>query len=241
MRLALLLLLGRPFGMRLRLLLLRRLLLRLLLRRLLLLLRLMARSGPGVVDDRFVGHELVAVLLQDRAGEGAAAHHEDALVVLLQFVDQRDEVAIAADDGVGVDVVVSEGHLERVEGQVDVGAILVAARRGVALNHLHRVLGKSARGGFLPAPVRVSELGDDFAAFLQRVQHGSHVKLAVQCALDADFDVVEIDEDGDLQFLFHFWFLITGRRRAGPGGPPRLEGRRSAGGRSVRQRHIYSS
>ena len=145
----------------------------------------------------------MTVLLQNRAGEGAAAHHEDALVVLLQFVDQRDEVAVAADNGEGVDVIVREGHLERVERQVDVGAVLVAARRRVALNHLHGVLGERARGGFLPAPVRVSELGDDFAAFFQRVQHGSHVEFAVQGGLDADFDIVEIDEHGDLEFLFH--------------------------------------
>ena len=63
------------------LLLLRRLLLRLLL------LLLVAARPRAVIDDRFVRDELVAVLLQDRAGEGAAAHHEDPLVVLLQFVD----------------------------------------------------------------------------------------------------------------------------------------------------------
>ena len=70
----------------------------------------------------------MTVLLQNRAREGAAADHEDALVVLLQFVDQRDEIAVAADDRVSVDVIVSEGHLECIECQVDVGAILVAAR-----------------------------------------------------------------------------------------------------------------
>ena len=132
-----------------------------------------------------------------------AAHHEDALVVLFQLVDQRDEIAVAADDGEGVDVIVREGHLQRVQRQVDVGAVLVAARRRVALHHLHGVLGQGARGGFLSAPVRIGELGDDFAAFLQRVQHRRHVEFAVQCGLDADLDVIEIDKHGDLQFLFH--------------------------------------
>ena len=70
----------------------------------------------------------MAVLLQNGAGESAPADNENPLVVLLQFVDQRNEVAVAADDGVGVDVVVSEGHLECIESQVDVGAVLVAAR-----------------------------------------------------------------------------------------------------------------
>ena len=164
----------------------------------------MAGRTRAIVDDGFVGDELVTVLLQNRAGERAAADHEDALVVLLELVDQRDEIAVAADDGERVDVVVREGHLERIERQVDVGAVLVAARRRVALNHLHGVLAERACSGFLPAPVRVSKLGDDFAAFLQCVQHGRDVKFAVQCALHADFDIVEIDEHGDLQFLFHY-------------------------------------
>jgi len=106
------------------LLLLRRLLLLLLLllrRRLLLLLLLLLVSGarPRLVDDGFVSHKLVAVLLEYGAGEGASADDEHALVVLLQLVYQRDEIAIAADDGEGIDVVVCEGHLERVEGQVE--------------------------------------------------------------------------------------------------------------------------
>ena len=100
-------------------------------------------------------------------------------------------------------MVVRERHFQRIERQVDVGAILVAARRGVTLNHLHGVLGESASGRLLPAPVRVRKLGDDFAALFQRVQHGSHVEFAVQCGLDADFDIVKIDEHGDLEFLFH--------------------------------------
>ena len=35
------------------------------------------------------------------------------------------------------------------------------------------------------------------------IENGRDVKFAVQGALHADFDIVEIDEDGDLQFLFH--------------------------------------
>ena len=70
----------------------------------------------------------MAILLQNGAGESTAADNENPLVVLLQFVDQRNEVTVAADDGEGVDVVMGKGHLECIEGQVDVGAILVAAR-----------------------------------------------------------------------------------------------------------------
>ena len=164
----------------------------------------MAGRTRAIVHDGFVGNELVTVLLQNCARERAAADHEDALVILLEFVDQRDKIAVAADDGVSVDVVVSEGHLECIEGQVNVGAILVAARRRVTLNHLHGVLAERACSGFLPAPVRVSKLSDDFAAFLECIEHCRDVKFAVQGALHADLDIVEIDEDRDLQFLFHY-------------------------------------
>src|ERR1035437_8160738 len=111
-------------------------LLRQLLRRLVLRLRLLLRlflwlvaGGPrAIVHYGFVGHEFVTILLQNCAGESAAADHEDALVILLELVDQGDEIAVARDDGIRVDVVVSEGHLECIECQVDVGAVLVAAR-----------------------------------------------------------------------------------------------------------------
>ncbi len=137
-------------------------------------------------------------------GERLAADHEHALVVLLQLVDQRDEIAVAADDGEGVDVVVRERHFQRVERQIDVGAVLVAARRGVALHHLHRVLGELAREGVLPAPVGVSDLGDNFPALLQRVEHRGNIELPLQRRFDADLDIVEVDEYGDLELFFHF-------------------------------------
>ena len=179
------------------------LLLLLLLRLLLLLLR--ARRGLVVrlVEQRFVADELVAVLLQDRAGERLAAHHEHGLAVLLELVDQRNEVAVAADDGEGVHVVVREGHLEGVEGQVDVGAVLVAARRRDALHHLDGVFGHLPRGAVLPAPVGVSELGDDVAALLQGVQSDENVELALQRRFDADLDVVVIDKHRNIHLLLH--------------------------------------
>ena len=107
-----------------------------------------ATDRPIALDGRgslapieiLVGDELVAVPLQDHAREGAAADDEDLLVVLLELLDEREEVAVAADDDVGVDVLVREHHLERIERQVDVGAVLVAAGREVALHEPDGVL-----------------------------------------------------------------------------------------------------
>ncbi len=73
---------------------------------------------------------------------------------------------------------VGEGHLQRVKRQINVGSILIPARRGDSLHHLDRVLGHLARSSVLAAPVRVSELGDDVSALLQRVQRQRYVELA---------------------------------------------------------------
>ena len=91
-----------------------------------------------------------------------------------------------------------EGHFQRVERQIDIRAVLVPARRRVALDHLHGVLGERARGGFLPSPIRIRDLCDDFAAFLEFVKHRRHIEFSLQRGLDADFDIIEIDEHGNL-------------------------------------------
>src|SRR3954469_18817888 len=165
------------------------------------------RAAPAAIvapsaDQVFVGDELVAVALHHLAGERAAADHENLLVVLFQFLDQRDEIAVAADDHVGVDVRVRERHLQRIERQVDVGAVLVAAGRQVALHQLGGVLRQ--RAAVVPGarPVAVGSLGDDIAALLQRFEDDADVELGIESVLDTDLDVVEIDEDGNLEACF---------------------------------------
>ena len=160
-----------------------------------------AARGRGLPHEVLVGDELVAVALQDHARECAAADDEHLLVVLLQLLDEGQEVAVAADDDEGVDVGVGERHLERIEREIDVGAVLVAARRHLPLHHAHGVL------RHLPAvitgalPVAVGHLGDDLATLLDGLEDGPNVELGIQRRLDANFNVVEIDKNGDLQFL----------------------------------------
>ena len=161
-----------------------------------------AIAAAPTFDQVLVGDELVAVALHDHAGERAAADDEDLLVVLLELLDQADEVAVAADDDVGVDVIVGERHLERVEREVDVGAVLVAARRQVALDHLDRVLGEQPAVVAGARPVAVGDLGDDLAALLDGFEDDPDVERDVQRGLDADLDVVEVDEHRNLQSFF---------------------------------------
>ena len=68
---------------------------------LLMLVALPAAAVRTIVHDRLVGDELVTVALQDGAGERFAADDEDAFVVLFQLIDQRNEVAVSADDAEG--------------------------------------------------------------------------------------------------------------------------------------------
>ena len=154
-----------------------------------------ARPRAG---DVLVGDELGAVLLHHLAGELPAADDEDLLVVLLELLHQGDEVAVAADDDEGVDVVVGEGHLQRVERQVDVGAVLVAAGGHHPLHQPYGVVGH--RPAVVAAlPVAVGDLGDDLAAFLDGFEHRADVEAEAEGVLDPDLDVVEVDEYGNLE------------------------------------------
>ena len=157
--------------------------------------------AAALAGDVLVGDELGAVLLHHLAAEGAAADDEDLLVVLLQLFDEGDEIAVAADDDEGVDVVVGEGHLERVEGEVDVGAVLVAARRHHALHEADGMLRHRAAVIAGALPVAVGDFGDDLAALLDGFEHGADIELQAQGGFDTDFDVVEVDEDGKFQSL----------------------------------------
>ena len=72
---------------------------------------------------------------------------------------------------------------ERVEGQVDVGAVLVAAGGEVALHHPDGVLRQQpavVAGAF---PVAVGDLGHDLAAFLDGLQDGGDVELSARVVL----------------------------------------------------------
>jgi hypothetical protein len=48
-------------------------------------------------------------------------------------------------------------------------------------------------------PVTVGRLGDDLAALFERLEHEARIEGGVEGVFDADFDVVEIDEDCETQ------------------------------------------
>ncbi len=173
--------------------------------------RAIAALATILREQRLVAHELVTVLLQDGAGEGLASHHKYGLAVFFQLVHQRDEVAVAADNGERVHVRMGESHLQRIQRQIDIAAVLVAARGGQALHHLHGVLRHGPGRAFLAPPVGVSKFRDQVAALLERIQRQRNIKFAPQSRFHADFNIVVIDKHGDVQFFLHLVLLVHGR------------------------------
>ena len=141
----------------------------------------------------------MAVPLHHLARERASADDEDLLVVLFQFLDEGDEITVAADDDVGVDVGMGERHLEGVEREIDVRAVLVAARREIPLEQLRRVLRERPAVVAGARPVAVGDLGHDVPALPERFEDDADVELSIEGAFNADLDVVEIDENRDLE------------------------------------------
>jgi len=149
-------------------------------------------------DQVLVGDEFMTVLLKNCARKTAAAHNENFLVVLFEFFDERDEVAIAADYYKCVDMIPREGHLECVQRKIDVGSVLVTTGREIPLHHLNCVLRHAAAMVAGPFPISIGDFRDNFAAFLYGLQNGANIKMAIQRAFDSDLDVVEVDEYSNL-------------------------------------------
>ena len=50
-------------------------------------------------------------------------------------------------------------------------------------------------------PVGVGDLGDDLAALLERLENDADVEMLAERALDADLDVIEVDENGYVESI----------------------------------------
>ena len=83
-----------------------------------------------------------------------------------------------------------------------VGAVLVAARGHVALHHVDRVIrqGPAVHAGARPVPV--GALGNHLTPLLERLQDEGEIEFRAGRRLDADLDVVEVDEYRELQPFF---------------------------------------
>src|SRR5262245_62468273 len=95
-------------------------------------------------------------------------------------------------------LIVCDLQLQRVECEIDVGAVFVTAGRQVALNHLDRVLGHTSAVFAGAFPVAIGDFGDNLTLFFNGLENSSDIEMPVKCALDTDFDIVEVDKYRDL-------------------------------------------
>ncbi len=153
-------------------------------------------------DEVFVCDELVAVLLEDDAGEGPPPDYQNRFVVLLEFFDKGYEVAVTAHNDESVDVVSRESHLQGIQRQGNIRPVFVSSRRQVSLDHLDCVLRHGPAKVFRPLPVPVRDLRNHLSPFLDGFQHGSNVEIAAQGLPDSDGYVVKVDKYGNLQTFF---------------------------------------
>ena len=99
-------------------------------------------------------------------------------------------------------MIARKSHFQRVESQVDVGAVLIAARRHVALHHMHRVLRHLAAVLAGSGPIAVGDLSHNFAPLFQRFQYQGDIKFFSQRIFNANLDVVKIDKNCQLHSFF---------------------------------------
>ena len=152
-------------------------------------------AAAGAGDQRVVVDELVAVGDQQVARRVAVADADDALVELAQLADQRREVAVARDDDEVVDVLAAVGQLHRVDGHLDVGAVLRAlARRGHLDEPEPGVLQLVARVA-VAAPVRVGALDQHAPLLREAVEDQVDVEVASSLGPGSGH-VLEVDQHG---------------------------------------------
>ena len=130
---------------------------------------------------------------------------------------ERGEIAIARADHERGDVVALERHLERVDGELDVGRVL--AGRAHPLRDLDQL--DLAPGEHPPVlvevrPVRVSLARDHPAPFGEGVEHRTQIELRADVVASADRQVFVIQEERDSFFVgIHPASLPCGPGRAG--------------------------
>jgi len=94
-------------------------------------------------------------------------------------------------------VISRKSHFQGIECKIDIGAVLVASRSQVALDHLDRVLRHAAAVLTCTLPITIGDLGDDFTPLFDGLEYCADIEVPIQCAFDSDLNVVEVDKYRD--------------------------------------------
>ena len=155
-------------------------------------------------DDVLVEDELVADLREQGARRLAHAHANHGLVKLAQLRNERREVRVAREDREGVDVVLRQAHLDRIDGQTDVGRVLARVGAVRDLDELDAQLVQGRHRVIEALPVTVGALGDDAPLVDETLEDTLDVGCRAQILMSvlpatarADTQVLIVDEHRD--------------------------------------------
>ena len=158
--------------------------------------------GLVVVVLHEAGERVVAVVLvtvhdEQIAGRLANADADDVFAILLELVDEAREVAVAGEQDVGADLRAREDELDGVNGEPDVGRVLLGRPVGGREDHVDRRLGERDDVLRVAAPVGVGALDGDFA--LDDLGAEQRAQLLSEVGANPHRDVVEVDEEGGVR------------------------------------------
>src|SRR5438552_3797366 len=127
-----------------------------------------------------------------------AGHHVGPAALVLALRDQWREVAVAGDDHERVDVLLAPAQVHGVHHQPDVRGVLAGGLAPRDLDQLDAVLVQALGVAAEPVPVGIRHLDDDLALLQQPVEDAPHLEGGAGIP-QAQCDVLEVDEHGDLQ------------------------------------------
>ena len=144
--------------------------------------------------ERVVAVVLVAVLDEQVARRFANADADDVLAVFLELDDEAREVGVAGEEDERADLGAREDELERVDGEADVGRVLLRRAVGRREDQVDRRLGERHDVLRVASPVGVGALDRDLA--LDDLRREEAAQLLPEVGADPHRDVVEVDEEG---------------------------------------------
>src|SRR5260221_5305480 len=146
----------------------------------------------GEAGELIVGVVLVAVLDQQIAGRFADAHADHVLPVFLELQNEGREVGVARQQDERADFGPREDQLERVDGEPDVGRVLLVRAVRRREDQVDRRLGERDDVLRVAAPVGVGSLHGDLPTDDLGLEQSFQLRLEI--GPDAHRHIVEVDE-----------------------------------------------
>ena len=149
--------------------------------------------GLNEAGERVVAVVLVAVLHEQIAGRLTNTDADNVLAVFLELDDEAREVGVAGQQDDRADFRTREDELDRVDGEADVGCVLLGRPVGRGEDEVDRRFAERDDVLRVAAPIRVGALNGDLSVDDVGRQQVAQLRLKIRA--DPHRDVVEIDEE----------------------------------------------